>query len=457
MQRKMSIPIVKSTSDMYNICTTLALQRRSRRLKQKEYALELASCIQTDKLGYLAVLPTEILYHAFSFLNIQDLSILTLTSKEVRDLVMEYNDTKEGFRKLMPPVTPKPPVRIIKVCLNYEKERMVHFRDAGLLMKRSTCLNPTKDRLKKVDHFISKLQNSSRFKVLSHKSMVCYGKFISTFLRGWEEKECLRAYVSLTDVHNMTHKILTVLSRKPGYNPLLEYQIRAFFRIVLLDQCDDEEDLAMWLNFILKPFPLVHQARLLYLLYGPLCPEPQRKEMINWESMSETSLLPSPPELISSFSDFATAFRALLSHHDWNDDDVISVLEELTACPDEWMTENIARLLIECADPICMRVLTSKAINGKMQELGNIIVAFAVVRFHEQMPMSWLLHLIQQICGGMKNPQDIKAFLSSISDTFKDIMMSLPEFPDDEDDLQLHHVAVAQADFMRELLVQTFL
>ena len=52
--------------------------------------------------------------------------------------------------------------------------------------------------------------------------------------------------------------------------------------------------------------------------------------MINWESMSETSLLPSPAETLTSFSDFATAFRALLSHHDWNDDDVISVLEELT-------------------------------------------------------------------------------------------------------------------------------
>ena len=52
-------------------------------------------------------------------------------------------------------------------------------------------------------------------------------------------------------------------------------------------------------------------------------------EMINWDSMSETSLLPSPAETLASFCDFATAFRALLSHHDWNDDDVISVLEEL--------------------------------------------------------------------------------------------------------------------------------
>ena len=47
------------------------------------------------------------------------------------------------------------------------------------------------------------------------------------------------------------------------------------------------------------------------------------------------------------------------------------------------------------------------------------------------MPMSWLIQRIQQICAGMKNVQDTKAFLASISETFKDLMMSLPDMPDD--------------------------
>ena len=66
----------------------------------------------------------------FSF-SVQDLSILTLTSKGMRDMVWEYNDSKEGFRKLLPPTTPKPPVRTVKLFQTFEKERMVHFRDAG--------------------------------------------------------------------------------------------------------------------------------------------------------------------------------------------------------------------------------------------------------------------------------------------------------------------------------------
>ena len=63
-----------------------------------------------------------------------------------------------------------------------------------------------------------------------------------------------------------------MLSGNPGSNSQVEIKTRRFFRHVLLDQCKVMEDLSMWLNFILKPFPMVHQARMLYLLYGPLCP-----------------------------------------------------------------------------------------------------------------------------------------------------------------------------------------
>ena len=89
----------------------------------------------------------------------------------------------------------------------------------------------------------------------------------------------------LNSILSLYFILVTVLSRKPGRDHLLEYQIRSFFRVALLDQCENEEDLAMWLNFILKPFPLVHQARLLYLLYGPLCPDPVGNAGKHWSSI----------------------------------------------------------------------------------------------------------------------------------------------------------------------------
>jgi len=55
-----------------------------------------------------------------------------------------------------------------------------------------------------------------------------------------------------------------------GSHGQMELQVRLFFRRVFLNHCPSKQEKAFWLSLILKPFPLVHQARILFLLYGPL-------------------------------------------------------------------------------------------------------------------------------------------------------------------------------------------
>ena len=55
-----------------------------------------------------------------------------------------------------------------------------------------------------------------------------------------------------------------------GGHAKLEFEIRCFYRRVFLDPCDSLQDKAFWLTRVLKPWPLVYQARLLFLLYGPV-------------------------------------------------------------------------------------------------------------------------------------------------------------------------------------------
>ena len=56
-----------------------------------------------------------------------------------------------------------------------------------------------------------------------------------------------------------------------GSQSEMELQVRLFFRRVFLNHSSVNKDKAFWLNLVLKPFPLVHQAHLLFLLYGPTC------------------------------------------------------------------------------------------------------------------------------------------------------------------------------------------
>lgn len=50
----------------------------------------------------------------------------------------------------------------------------------------------------------------------------------------------------------------------------LELRIRLFCRGVLLSPGSHRSDSAFWLTRILKPWPMVNQARLLYIIFGPV-------------------------------------------------------------------------------------------------------------------------------------------------------------------------------------------
>ncbi|XP_071809657.1 F-box only protein 47-like isoform X1 [Asterias amurensis] len=434
--------------------TNVQICRRSTRLKIKDFQSRVSWSVESEPLGYFTLLPTELMYQILHTLTIQDIGILSLTSKSLRDVISVYINSKSGMKRIQP----RKLVHLRKhsckrtICDNH----MTHYRNIGLLLKRATCLYPTRERLRILENCVSRLQGVNR--IFTCQALSCHGQLLSTFTRGWEERECMRAYLTVSESQSMTNKILMMLSGNPGSNSQVEIKTRRFFRHVLLDQCKVMEDLSMWLNFILKPFPMVHQARMLYLLYGPLCPN---TDVIFWECMAEPSIGEgeSRHRAIAPLSEIAMALKALFMHKEWSDDDVISVLEELTGCPDEWLIENIARLLILCGESITLKVLGSKAINGKMTDLGNTIVAFSVVLYDEGLRMSWLIKIVQQLCRMMRTSQDVKAFLASITATYKDFILALMYTPGEEVttmQIQVHHIAMAQSDFMQGLMLQLF-
>ena len=61
-----------------------------------------------------------------------------------------------------------------------------------------------------------------------------------------------------------------MLRSTPGSQPWYERYIRVFCRQIFLDKASDFVEKGFWLCKILKPWPLVFQARLLYILYGPV-------------------------------------------------------------------------------------------------------------------------------------------------------------------------------------------
>lgn len=60
-----------------------------------------------------------------------------------------------------------------------------------------------------------------------------------------------------------------------------ELQIRLYCRHVLLDHWTNRPVKQFWLNLLLRPWPLVSQARLLFILYGPSLPEGKTRHPVS--------------------------------------------------------------------------------------------------------------------------------------------------------------------------------
>ncbi|XP_063960389.1 F-box only protein 47-like [Lytechinus pictus] len=428
-------------------CTygTIHTARRSKRLQRKAEDKEFSEAMNNSPLGYFSVLPEEVMYIIFSKLPTMDLSHLTLVSKSMRDIVMAYNLTKQGINKLLSTGCARNKSKKKRIDLCY------CFKDLGLLVKRSTCLYPTKERLRLMETLFKELTSS--VKIESSRVNYCFGQFLSIFVRGWEEKECHRAYFAIIEHQNLALKIASVLTGKTGAKIGLELEVRSFLRGVVLDQADSLEDLAMWLHFILKPYPMVHQARVLLLLYGPLS---RSRDQIDWTFMTNDDPI-SAPLSSAPFRDLAVAIKALHKHRDWNTDSVISVLEELTGCPTEWQTENTARLLVMCGESICVPVLASKAINGKTSQLSSVIVALALVTYLSSLNMSWLIHILQEICKIVPNEHDVEALIDSVVDYFRHIIVTIPDNNQPGHMMIFEDVVEAYTSFTKELMVASIM
>ncbi|XP_029339013.1 F-box only protein 47 isoform X2 [Mus caroli] len=380
--------------------------------------------------------------------------MLSMVSKTVSQHIINYISTSSGSRRLLLQ-------NFHDLDLPGTKEEtalLEHYRALGLLFKRCTLLLPTKERLKYIHKILSEV---SCFKFsgcsvpLQCLGLSCYGMFLQTLTAGWDELECHRVYNFLCELTNLSRKMQTVVCNKPGSARKLELRVRLFCRNVLLDHWTHRSDSAFWLTRILKPWPMVNQARLLYIIFGPTSPHDGQ---VIWQEMIEG------PTDESSLKGLANAIKLLYDTgaKGWTADDVISLVDELSVVPREWLLENNARLLILSGNNICFTFMASKAVNGRAVELARLVVFLALVCEKELYCMDWTVRMMQKVCKVFSTAAERKSFLQSIANAFACVTMEMlqPVMSGDRDDddrgfLNLFHLLHAQANFHKEVLYLT--
>ena len=92
------------------------------------------------------------------------------------------------------------------------------------------------------------------------------------------------------------------------------------------------------------------------------------------------------------------------------------------------MPENVGALLYLCGDDITVKVLMSKAINGRVLELAGIVVSLCVVCARQVEPTSWAVAVLRRVLAAMDNGRDRLALLRAVVDTFRDNVADLHDF-----------------------------
>ncbi|KAM6163237.1 F-box only protein 47 isoform 1-T1 [Rhynchocyon petersi] len=405
-------------------------------------------------LGKFKDLPLEIFEIILKYLTVEDMSMLSMVSKTISQRIIHYISSSSGNQRLLLQ-------DFHKLELSDETQDFAileHYRSLGLLFKRCTLLLPTRERLKYIQRTFAEV---SCFKLsgcavpLQCVGLPCYGIFLQVLFFKWNELECHRVYHFLCELTSLSCKMQTVVGSKPGSSWKLELRIRLFCRHVLLDHWIYRSDSAFWLSQILKPWPIVNQARLLYIIFGPVCPQDGQ---VMWQKMVEDSV----DEY--SLKDLAEAIKLLydLDSKDWTADNVISLIDELSAVPQEWLFENNAHLLILSGNKICFTFMASKAANGRAIELARLLVFLALVCEKELYCMDWAVKMMRKVCRVFSTPMERNNFLQSVPSAFACIIMetmqSLMSGEGDEEDesfLNLFYLVHAQANFHKEVLYLT--
>ncbi|KAM4691902.1 F-box only protein 47 [Rhinophrynus dorsalis] len=354
-----------------------------------------------------------------SVFGIKEISILGMVSKAICRHLISYISSPAGSRRLLLQDFHTSEISEMKEGTSI----LDHYRSLGLLFKRCTLLLPTKERLKYIHKSLLevpclKLCGCTCPHIEQCLGLPCYGAFLQNLTAGWDELECHRVYNFLCDLTNLPQKMHSLVSGKPGSARKLELRVRLFCRSVLLDHWTQRRDSVFWLSRLLKPWPFVTQARLLYIIFGPVSALDGHVSWINMtERMADESSLKGLVDAIKLL--YSTDAKA------WSTDDVISLLDELSVIPREWRLENTARFLILSGSSICFSFMASKAVNGRSMDIARIVVFLAFVCEKDLYCMNWAVKMMQRVCTVFGTQTEKRTFLQNVEAAFSRNIMAM--------------------------------
>ncbi|VDP85830.1 unnamed protein product [Echinostoma caproni] len=201
---------------------------------------------------------------------------------------------------------------------------------------------------------------------------------------------------------------------------------------------------------ILQSFPPKQQARILFILYGPL-----HRGKLMWRTMCENTAADSE-QLSACFGELGSVMQLMIDSEAWSSDQALDILDEVIATPDDWLAENVACLLYTSGLRLASMVVTKRAVSGQIGDLALTLTSLCLVRVKIRASLTDLVGLVGDACRASEHTNR-RQFLDHLARAFQDVIVDLYETDDLEDRIEdFSTILRAQAEFMRVLMARVY-
>jgi len=375
----------------------------------------------------LVELDGKALQHIFSYLSLNELSRLAMSSRSLASHVFNFSLSAKALTTLFPSMfTPaahasqtryKVEGSPTSLGLDPSSARL-NFRRLGELAKRLTCLLPTKERVKVSAQLVGRLsyQESGAAPLMS-----AIGVFIHALVRGWEDLECCSAVDAILQMFNAEEEQLSELLTDDyilGSRVRQELLARSFLYSVFhqevapgVNRAETRRQQRLWIRHLVTfscppgRNQVVGVARLLLLMTTPA-----REQGVQWSDHEEA--IPATMAVASA------RYGLLVSqlHHLSHQPQILPLTDLLAVIfkqPTKWLPENVGSVLLLLGQ-VATKQFLMQAVIASAEEVAHAFTGLALMTARFRRPFTAVFHRLDEIVEGVEEGEERDAVLSAI-------------------------------------------
>jgi hypothetical protein len=220
----------------------------------------------------------------------------------------------------------------------------VRFIEIGMLLRASSSYLNTTEKLKVIETFFYELgETEPDYQGVYHRicedislkfAYDCIGLLINRFIINWDNEALKRMFELINRLSRLKERMDKVLlMNEPGSKEAHERDVRQFIQEVFLKKAVTPDQRSLWLSLLLEMYP-TQQARLLYLLYGPMQNiDGKYSGMIDWTILTQCGNyghVPCPYRYFKELADIMNLIR-FSKMFDWDNEFIAKLFNELTS------------------------------------------------------------------------------------------------------------------------------